>query len=168
MDLCDIADAVFYIGGSDVPDVIIDQRKIGLEQRRDDDAAVVGELIFVIINVDDVCVIANVIVILPGRLMMQLPVSSLPYASTRPGPNVFSSVMRVISSTISLTGMYHFGLADCQIVLLSIEGDAHDTVLTQTNQIRMILVQLPDHIRHSLSRAARLRELAPLQDAEFL
>ena len=150
------------------PMSVIDQRKIGLEQRRDDDAAVVGELIFVIINVDDVCVIANVIVIL-----------ARPFDDAAAGLIAAVCVDQTRSECLFQRHACHFidhladrdvpfRLADCQIVLLSIEGDAHDTVLTQTNQIRMILVQLPDHIRHSFSRAARLRELAPLQDAEFL
>ena len=109
MDLCDISDAVFYIGGGNVPNVVIDQRKIGLEQRRDDDAAIVGELIFVIINIDDVCVIANVIVILarPFDDAAAGLIAAICVDQTR--PKCLSSVMRVISSTISLTGMYHFG-----------------------------------------------------------
>ena len=168
MDLCDIADAVFYIGGGDVPDVIIDQRKIGLEQRRDDDAAIVCELIFVIINIDDVCIIANVIVILarPFDDAAAGLIAAVCVDRTRPECLFQRHACHFIDHLTDRD--VPFRLADCQIVLLGIEGDAHDTVLTQTDQIRMILVQLADHIRHSLSRAARLRELAPLQDAEFL
>lgn len=67
VDLCDIADALVYIGRGGISDVIIDQRKIRLEKRCDDDASVICQLVFVIIDIDNVSVVADIVVIFAGR-----------------------------------------------------------------------------------------------------
>ena len=168
VDLCDIADALVYIGRGGISDVIIDQRKIRLEKRCDDDASVICQLVFVIIDIDNVSVVADIVVIFAGR-----------FDDTAAGLITAVSVDETRTKCLFQCLACHFvdhltdrdiplWLVDRKTVFLCVQCNADDTVFAQADQIRLIVVEVFDDVWHAFRRAARLREFAALQNTETL
>ena len=66
MYFCHIAQTIFRVGRSGISNVVIDDRKICFVKRSDNDAPIISELSVFIVNIDDMRIVANIVIVISG------------------------------------------------------------------------------------------------------